>query len=344
MPPAISVLLPAHNAVATLAQCLTSIAAQSYTDFEIVVVNDGSDDATPALLERFAANDQRARIHTLSKQRGIVAALNHGLSHCRGEFIARMDADDRMMPQRLARQLRFAHNHPEADLIGACFRLFRDDAPLSPAQLRYQGWSNSLLTDEAIKQDLFLESPIAHPTFFARRSFFEAMAGYRDTPWAEDYDFLLRARQAGYTFAKLPEILLEKRDSPTRLYHTDPRCKRPAMLRAKAHFCARGPWLNGARKLFLAGTGSTARVVAKAFLQEGLEVTGFIDNIDGPPGRTVLGRPALHRNSTESAELLAAPERNFFILCIGDPQGREEQKRQFTVAGLLPGRHFLRFL
>jgi glycosyltransferase involved in cell wall biosynthesis len=339
----ISVLIPVHNAAATLPDCLHSVLRQSYAHFEIIVIDDGSDDDSGAVLGRLAAQEPRLKVYR-QPHAGIVTALNHGLQHCRGTFIARLDADDRMLPERLARQWRFASEHPQIDLLGCRFRLFRDDAPLSAAQLRYQQWSNSLLDDSAIKHDIWLESVIAPPTFFARHSLFIQLNGYREVAWAEDYDFLLRAYARGARFAKSPEILVEKRDSAGRLYRTDPRCKRPAMLAAKAHFFAHAHWLNGDKELYLAGSGSSARQLATALQTENIRIAGFIDNIHSPVARSVMGIPAWWRQSQHVLTLLHNPDRNFFLLCLGDVQGRAEQEEQLKTAGLSSGQHFLRFL
>jgi glycosyltransferase involved in cell wall biosynthesis len=339
----ISVVIPIYNAATTLGECLRSVLHQTYPHFEVIAIDDGSDDDSADMLAGFAAQDTRIKV-LKQEHGGIVSALNNGLQQCRGHYVARMDADDRMLPERLAQQLRFACRHPHIDLIGARFRLFRTDAPLSPAQQRYRRWSNDLLDDRAIKRAMFLEAPLVHPTFFARRAFFQAMGGYHDRPWAEDYDFLLRARARGAGFAKVAQILLEKRDSPDRLYRTDPRCKRRAMLAAKAHFFTRGSWLDDGKSLYLAGTGPSGRTVAKALNKEGIAVTGFIDGVIGPPHRTVMGIPAWYRNSAAARALFAAPRHHFFISCIGDPQGRAEQESQWQATGLRYDDHYLRFL
>ncbi|HBI28684.1 MAG TPA: glycosyl transferase family 2, partial [Deltaproteobacteria bacterium] len=101
--PLVSVLMPVRNDARILPECLTDLAAQTLRDWELVVVDDGSTDDSPALLKSWADRDARLRIFTTPPQ-GIVPALNTGLAECRGRFIARMDADDRMRPERLERQ------------------------------------------------------------------------------------------------------------------------------------------------------------------------------------------------------------------------------------------------
>ena len=133
----ISVLLPVYNAATTLTDCLRSVLQQTYERFEIIAVDDGSDDASVANLEQLALQDPRIRLYRQTHS-GLVAALNNGLNHCQGDFIARMDADDCMLERRLEQQLQFALTHPQIDLWGCQFQLFREDAPLSLAQQRYQ--------------------------------------------------------------------------------------------------------------------------------------------------------------------------------------------------------------
>lgn len=336
----ISVLIPVCNAAATIAGCLHSVLQQHWRDFEVIIVDDGSSDETPAIVKSFA-HDPRIRLYC-RPHAGIVAALNYGLTQCSGDYIARMDADDLMRAQRLARQLWFAEQHPDIDLIGAQFRLFRTDGLISAAQMRYQRWSNSLLDDAAIKRAMFVEAAIAHPTFFARKTLFDKLDAYRDHAWAEDYDFLLRAHARGARFGKVPCVLIDKRDSASRLYRTDPRCKRPALLRAKAHYFARGEWLK-TRQLFIAGSGSSGRGAAIALRREGIAVAGFIDNKNAPGERCVQGLPAFNRQNAAAEMLLKNPGYYFFLLCIDNSAGREEQEAQFRRYGLEAGKNYLRF-
>ena len=278
MSPQISILIPVYNAAATLSVCLQSILNQTLHDFEIIIVDDGSTDKTPQLLAEYVASDTRIKVFSQTHS-GIVAALNHGITRCHGEYIARMDADDVMRPQRLEKQLAFAKQYPHIDLIGTQFQLVRENKEISPAQQRYQDWNNALIDDQVIKEGLFIESPIAHPTFFAKQSFFKRL-GYQNNNWTEDYDFLLRASQQGAVFGKVPDILLDKHDQPDNLTRTDPRCKRPALFRAKAHYFAQGTWLKPEQEVFIAGSGSSGRQLAQALLAENINVAGFFDNVD----------------------------------------------------------------
>ena len=340
----ISILLPVYNSQRILPECLDSILAQTYHHFEVVAVDDGSTDDTPAILSSYADIDPRFKIFNFVANRGIVEALNVGLEQCRGDWVARMDADDVMVPERLVTQLKYMIEHPKTDLLGAQVKIFREDKALTKGQLRYQEWGNSLITDEEIKSEVFAESPIMHPTFFLSKRFYDRMEGYRSNPWAEDYDFILRSNQKNATFAKIPQILVAKRDSPTRLARTDPRCKRRAMFNAKAHYFAKGNWQQGKKRFLIAGTGSSGRKAYAALKRENFRVHGFIDNAAGDARKTIDGLPVNTLNAETASDFLLENGDCFFILCIGVLEGLEMIKALFSQFHLQPGRDYIRFI
>jgi hypothetical protein len=342
--PQVSVLMPVYNAGAMLPPCLDSILGQTFTNFELVAVNDGSDDGTAAVLAGYAQKDGRVRPVNITHQ-GIVAALNAGLAACRGRFIARMDADDLMHPERLEKQLAFMISHPGVDLVGTQVRAYGIGKEVSPAALRYHHWLNGLISDEAIKAELFVDSPIAHSTFFARAELYQRLQGYRDCTWAEDYDFLLRAVAGGSRFGKVPEVLLERGDWEGRLTRVDPRCKRKAMFAAKAHYFVQGGGLRGKAGVVIAGSGPSGRIMAAHLRAMEVPLLSFVDNREGPPGRTVMGIPAAgYADGVPPPEFWAAHRNAFFMLCIGEVAGRDEMIRRLEAAGLRPGADYLRFI
>src|SRR5262245_4670824 len=116
-PPLVSVVMPVYNAAAYVAQAVESIRAQTLGDFEFIIVNDGSTDRSPRLLEGFAARDSRIKLISRPNT-GIVGALNDGVAAARGELIARMDADDVSLPTRLEKQVTFMRSHPQVVALG----------------------------------------------------------------------------------------------------------------------------------------------------------------------------------------------------------------------------------
>jgi len=330
--PVISVLLPVFNGEATLARCLDSMLAQSYQNFELVTVDDGSSDGSLAIAKAYSRRDPRMRVLHRPHQ-GIVSALNAGLASCQGRFVARMDADDVAMPDRLGLQLEYMADHPSCDLVGALAEPFSETGSLGEGVTRYHHWMNALVTPEAIRANLFVESPIPHPTFMARRELYERLGGYQDPPWPEDYDFLLRAAEAGAAFGKVPRVLVCRMDRPDRLTRTDARYKRDAMFEAKAHYFARGPWLENKRGVVIGGSGTSGRRMANLLREEGVDVRCFLDNRVGPPGRKVLGLPAHGYPDEIPGSFFAAHRDAFFLSCIGQPEGRERLLRHLHREG-----------
>ena len=288
--PAVSVLMPCYNAAETLAEALDSLAGQTLVDFEIVVVDDGSTDDTPEILRARARDDPR--LNVVSRPHGgVVAALEAGLHACRAPYVARMDADDRAHPERLARQVDYLDGHPEVAVVGCLVRAF-------PAgQVRqgfaiYLDWLNGLTAPEDIRREIFVESPLPHPSVTFRREQVIAAGGYQDRGWAEDYDLWLRLYLAGDRFAKVPEYLLDWREGPDRLTRTDRRYSLENFLRAKAHYLALGP-LQDRDALIVWGAGMMGRRLSKHLARQGAPLVAFIDVDPAKIGRTRYGCPIL---------------------------------------------------
>lgn len=203
--PKISLLMPVYNAGRYLAPAVESLLAQTFRDFELIAVDDGSTDGSLAALLRFAARDARVKILT-HPNTGIVGALNDGLAAAQGEIIARMDADDVAAPERLAVQLRYLEAHPELVAIGCGVRMV-DPAgrPLKPFHVG---------TDPATLRRELIEARnigIIHPTLMVRRSVLAGLGGYRP-PYnlVEDFDLFLRLLDAG-ELGNVPDLLLDYR-------------------------------------------------------------------------------------------------------------------------------------
>ena len=193
---------------AFVAAALASILAQTLTDFECIVIDDGSRDGTPALLQRAARADARLRLVRQEGAAGLVAALNLGCSLARAPLIARMDADDVALPDRLARQLeRLAREASLVVLGGAALFVDAQDRllPSDPTPTGPRTLAQALARGDC---------PLIHPTVVMRRAAFEAVGGYRACiAHAEDYDLWLRLSERG-AIDNLPEPVLRYRRHP----------------------------------------------------------------------------------------------------------------------------------
>jgi len=286
--PTISVLLPVYNGEEYLEECLGSLAEQSYEDFEVVAVDDGSTDGTPKILKRWSTQDARFRVLTRPHS-GLVETLNAGLANCRGELIARMDADDRSHPERLELQSLAFKEDPDLDVVASLVTHFPDETLREGLRI-YEGWLNSLVTHDQILRERFIESPIPHPAAMVRRSVLEAAGGYREVGFPEDYDLWLRLAAAGKRFGKVPEALYFWRHHEARLTFTDPRYALERFLACKAHHLVEGP-LQSMDNVIVWGAGQTGRRLSKHLIREGAPVTAFIDIDPAKIGGTLRSRP-----------------------------------------------------
>jgi glycosyltransferase involved in cell wall biosynthesis len=199
--PFVSVVIPVYNAGKHLIDALGSILDQSYTNWEMICVNDGSSDSSPDTLERFAKYDSRIQvIHQTNS--GIVSALNLGCSRAKGEYICRMDSDDISMPDRLNYQVSFMQSHSEVVAMGgAILTMDSESQPLGLQQIANE--------HESIVANLLnRRTGLFHPASMIRASAFRNVGGYRpEYQWIEDHDLWLRLSSVG-KLANTDHILL----------------------------------------------------------------------------------------------------------------------------------------
>ena len=205
-PPAISVILPVYNAEAYVQKAVESILTQTFTDFELIIINDGSTDGSGAVLRDLAARD--ARIVLVDRPNGgLVSALNDGIESARADLIARMDADDVSMPERFALQHARMVQEPELAVLGSFFNIINRDGAI----IRF--YDDLPLTPTAAMRFVKHRCPVHHPAVIMRRDAVLKAGGYRKAflSYAEDYDLWLRMSDLGYAIANLPQPLLNYR-------------------------------------------------------------------------------------------------------------------------------------
>lgn len=287
--PRVSILLPAFNAERTLPASLRSIARQGEPDWECVIVDDGSDDGTLTCAQAFAARDARFTI-TSTPHRGLVAALNAGLERCRADVVARMDADDLMHRNRLAAQLRLLHAEPQLAAVGCHVRLF-PRGPLRDGLRAYERWLNGIDSVRRIREDVYIECPIVHPSLMIRRAAL-ARLRYRDCGWPEDYDLILRLITRGDEIGIVPQRLLCWRNGPHRLTWSGEQYGLDRLMACKAAFLA-SHFLAGTDTYILWGFGDTGRALQRALLQHGKRPSHIVEVHPGRVGNVIHGAPVV---------------------------------------------------
>ena len=203
--PRVSVLLPVRDEEPFLGECLESLSAQTLPDFEVIAVDDGSTDATPGILEAHARADSRFRV-LRQEPAGMVAASERARAEARAPLLARMDADDVALPERLELQVAAIEEEGLA-AVGGRVEYFPEPTDGLRA---YADWLNSLVTVEAALRDLWVECPLPGPGLTARAE----LVSYRDHGWPEDYDLILRIWEAGGSFRNVDALVHRWRDHP----------------------------------------------------------------------------------------------------------------------------------
>ncbi|MBN1516599.1 glycosyltransferase [Candidatus Sumerlaeota bacterium] len=340
MKPRISILLPARDAAQTLREALDSIQTQTLNDWELIAVDDGSRDATPAILREYAAQDPRVRIERLDQPHGIPAALNRSAELARGKLLARMDADDFSLPQRLELQAELLDARPDLH-VASCLVAPHPDGQQSNGLKAYLRWVNGLTEHESMARERFIESPLPHPSVTLRREALAQAGGYRESGWPEDYDLWLRMFAAGMRFAKVKRELLLWRDAPARASRAQPAYSIEAFLRCKVHYIARGP-LAQASEFFLWGAGRYAKQTLRCLLQENQRPQALVDVNPDKIGRSVPNQPGGVPVIAPDALPDAAPQRMILaaVGARGSQRARNEIRQALAQKGYCEGKNF----
>ena len=331
--PRVSIVMPYRDAAETLPECLASIEVQTLAEWELVAIDDRSSDRSTEIVAARASRDGRVRI-VRGEEPGLVAALNLGVAAARAPYVARMDADDVMHPERLAEQAAVLAARPGVDVDGCLVELF-PDALVQAGYREYARWQNLCVTEDDIAAEIYVESPLAHPSVVMRRGALLELGGYRDGPFPEDYELWLRFHAAGRRMAKVPRVLLRWRESASRMSRVDPRYARAAFEALRARYLAGDARLRSGREIVVWGAGRPTRKRAELLLERGVEPSGWIDIDPNKIGRVVRGLP-VHPPSWLERE-----PRPFVLVYLTSHGARDEAAAWLTARGYARGRDWL---
>lgn len=324
--------MPVHNAGPYLTEATESILNQKNISLELILVDDHSTDSAIENLPKTLIKDPRFKLIS-SEGRGVVAAMEMGFSQAQGKYIARMDADDIALPNRLSKQLNYLKQNPDVGIAGGQVKIISNAVIANGFQL-YEKWLNQLCQPADIERELFIESPIPNPTAFFRREVYEQLEGYHDPEWAEDYDIWLRAYIAGIKMGKPEGILLHWRDHENRLTHCDSRYDNKLFMKAKAYYLARSQHINK-RKVIIWGTGPIGTYLHDILLENNVEVEAFLEINPKRIGGKKRGLPVYHFDvASQSTDAL-------IISAVGSRGARKEIREVLINMGKKEGRDFL---
>ena len=203
MTPQVSVVMPVRNGARWLGEAIESVLSQTFGELELVIIDDGSTDDTPCVLDEYARRDGRVRV-IAQPQLGLASALNRGVGEVGAEVIARLDADDRMQPERIERQIGFFRAHPETALLGSWAEKIDQHG-------RHLGWLRPQTRARELIATLQRTNSFIHSSIMVRSEIVRRLGGYRPAfKAAEDYDLWLRIAEVA-PIATLPETLVQYR-------------------------------------------------------------------------------------------------------------------------------------
>ncbi|MDP3428515.1 MAG: glycosyltransferase [Humidesulfovibrio sp.] len=350
--PRVSIGLPCRNAAATLPAALDSLLAQTLADFEVIAVDDGSDDGsekygsgggTWGVLCDYARRDPRIRPLRQPHQ-GVALAWNAAMAACRAPYIARMDADDLCLPRRLELQAALLDADQSLGLVSGLVR-FGGDRNAHQGYAVHVDWLNTLTTPEDISRNRFVDSPVANPSVMFRRELVGELGGARPntgaaagaSPFPEDYEQWLRWLDAGVRMGKVAEEILIWNDPPTRLSRAAGEYSVEAFARVRAHYLWR--WLerhnpshpSGHPRVWVWGAGRVSRQRLAPLMDLGLVVEAYIDIDARKIGQSVHGVPVLPREAippyappSSSSLSSSGPAAPFILVNVGSRGAREE--------------------
>jgi glycosyltransferase involved in cell wall biosynthesis len=198
----ISIVMPAYNAEKHIKESIESVLNQTFGRFELIIVDDGSTDDTLSIIKSYTDS----RIAVVENKHDFTGSLNLGIKRTTGSYIARMDADDVMRPNRLQVQYEFMERHPEVDVCGSWIELFETKSGTIQTHTNHKDIVAAMLS----------YNPMAHPSVMMRKNVFEKQgrALYKkEYPYAEDYKLWTDLAAQGFHFANVPEVLLQYRCS-----------------------------------------------------------------------------------------------------------------------------------
>lgn len=273
--PLVSILVPFKNTESFIGECLDSIIKQTYTNWEAVFVDDGSDDSSFKIVEAISNQDARITLYS-NNGSGIINALKTAYNHCEGEFITRMDSDDIMTPIRLTDMLENLEKYGKKHLAIGQVHYFRADG-LSAGFSRYEKWLNSLTKTGHNYSEIYKECVIPSPCWMLHREDFIACDGFKPNRYPEDYDLAFRFYKAGYTCIPCDNVLLHWRDYSTRTSRTHENYAQNHFLELKVHYFLELNF-DSTRPLAIWGAGAKGKTLAKLLIKNNIPFYWICDN------------------------------------------------------------------
>lgn len=325
--PDISVLIPVHNSEKTISRAIKSILDQTFQNFELLIIENGSSDNTTEIISKH--NDERI-IHKSLREKSIVLALNHGLNLARGKYIVRMDADDYSYPDRLEAQYSFLEQNKKYGLVSGIVH-YMSDQTLNKGYKHHVNRLNTILNHKEIYNNRFIDAPVSHPSIIFRKSLVQKYGSYWDGDFPEDFELWNRWLSHGVRMTKINKPVIQWYDSDKRLSRIDRRYHEENFSKIKAKYFAQWfqrKYSNNQPALYIWGNGSAVKRKAKPLEKYNITIEKYIDIKRNNSSISIYYKDIL---DTEDV---------FILNYVSDRKGRKEIYNYLSKNGFVEGKNF----
>ena len=271
----ISIVMPAKNAAKYIGECLNSILQQSYSNWELIAIDDNSVDETASILKKYSGEDNRIQFYE-SQGNGIIDALQQAYKISKGQYLTRMDADDRMAIHKLELLLKNLRAKGRGWLATACVSYF-SESDLGDGYKRYSAWLNNLTRVGANFSEIYKECVIPSPCWMLYRADFDECGAFEPETYPEDYDLCFRFYKTGLRVIPSSETLHYWRDYKERTSRTHEHYADNTFLKLKVKYFEQLDW-DRDKQLILWGAGKKGKSIAQLLQEKGVAFDWICNN------------------------------------------------------------------
>ena len=333
--PLVSIIMAAKDTAPYLHECLDSILAQSYSNWELIAINDHSTDNTSEILDSYAVLDSRIRVFHSDRQK-LIPTLKFGYKYCQGQLINRMDSDDRMPKDKLEVLVNEWLKYGKGTIIAGGTEHFVDEGEVGGGFLKYEKWLNDVAKNNKHYQEIYQECVIPSHCWLIHKDDFDDVGAFEPEVYPEDYDLCFRFYKHQLKVVGIDHILHYWRDRSDRISRTWECYKDNRYFELKLKYFYELDRDNQ-RPLVLWGAGRNGKYLAKLLLEQEENIFWCCDN-DKKIGKDVYGIRMHHY------EFVAELENPQIIIVVASPEGKIEIANQLTTWGKQPSADYRFFL
>lgn len=272
----VSILMPVKNTEKYLEECIDSIIKQSFTDWELILVNDHSTDKSEEIMKRYVEEDERITLFN-SPGKGIIPAVEHAFAEAKGKYITKMDSDDIMIPGKIEELYSIVSSHPENSVATGAVEYFASGKDLNDGYRYYADRINSHLPTNSQYKDIYYECPIPSPVWMTSRENLLNVGGIITGVYPEDYDLVFRFYAHNCPVISSDKIIHRWRDHTTRATRQQIQYYERTFFPLKVSYFKKLDY-NPEKELILWGTGSKGKPLAKILSRQGLKFQWTCNN------------------------------------------------------------------